>query len=154
MGLIVGQGAAFVAAGAAAELVTPAAVIAIAGGLGAVAALMLAFSWRRVAPPAGATLRRGAPPMPRNEEARCRNAAPGNDVNGRTPLKSTCRALRFPLGCACWAGVGAQVHATRIICLPPSGRRCRPCSPSPTAARRVIVACQTPFSPSLSGDVR
>jgi MFS family permease len=53
MGVIVGQGAAFVAAGAAAELVTPATVIAIGGGVGAVAAIVLTLSWRRVSPPWG-----------------------------------------------------------------------------------------------------
>jgi MFS family permease len=53
MGVIVGQGAAFVAAGAAAEVITPAAVIAIGGGLGAVAAFLLTLSWRRVSPPWG-----------------------------------------------------------------------------------------------------
>ena len=41
------------AAGVAAELVTPAIVITLAGGLGAVAALVLALSWRRVPPPGG-----------------------------------------------------------------------------------------------------
>ena len=50
MGVIVGQGAGFVAVGTAAELVTPAVVIAVAGGIGAVAALALTLSWRRVAP--------------------------------------------------------------------------------------------------------
>jgi len=62
MGVVVGQGAAFVAAGAAAELVTPATVIAIAGGLGAVAAAALARSWHRTSPPGGrhAVLRRPA----------------------------------------------------------------------------------------------
>jgi MFS family permease len=53
MGVVVGQGAAYVAAGAAAELVTPAAVIAIAGGLGAVCALALTIRWRHVSPPWG-----------------------------------------------------------------------------------------------------
>jgi MFS family permease len=53
MGVIVGQGAAFVAAGAAAEVVTPAAVIAIGGGIGAVAAFVLALRWRHVSPPWG-----------------------------------------------------------------------------------------------------
>ena len=73
----------------------------------------------------------------------------------KTPLKSMCRALRVPLmSRAGRADVNVQVHATRIICLPPSGRLCRPCSPSPAAACRGIGACQTPFSPPLSGDVR
>jgi predicted MFS family arabinose efflux permease len=53
MGVIVGQGVAFVAAGAAAELVSPAMVIAIGGGIGAVVAFVLTLRWRRVSPPGG-----------------------------------------------------------------------------------------------------
>ena len=53
MGVIVGQGAAFVAAGAAAEVVTPAAVIAVSGAIGAVIALVLTLRWRHVSPPGG-----------------------------------------------------------------------------------------------------
>jgi predicted MFS family arabinose efflux permease len=53
MGVIVGQGAAYVAAGALAEVVTPAAVIAVAGGLGAVIAFVLTLRWRHVSPPGG-----------------------------------------------------------------------------------------------------
>jgi MFS family permease len=53
MGVIVGQGAAFVAAGAAAEVVSPAAVIAIGGGIGAVVAFVLTLRWRHVSPPRG-----------------------------------------------------------------------------------------------------
>jgi MFS family permease len=53
MGVIVGQGAAFVAAGAAAEVMTPAAVIAIGGGIGAVVAFVLTLRWRHVSPPGG-----------------------------------------------------------------------------------------------------
>jgi MFS family permease len=53
MGVIVGQGVAFVAAGAAAELVSPAMVIAVGGGIGAVVAFALTLSWRRVSPPGG-----------------------------------------------------------------------------------------------------
>lgn len=53
MGVIVGQGLAFMAAGAAAEVVTPAAVIAVGGGIGAVVALVLTLRWRRVSPPGG-----------------------------------------------------------------------------------------------------
>jgi MFS family permease len=51
MGIVVAQGAAFVAAGAAAEVVTPASVIAAGGGIGAVAAVGLTLSWRRVTSP-------------------------------------------------------------------------------------------------------
>ena len=51
MGVVVAQGAAFVAAGAAAEVVTPASVIAAGGGIGAVVAIALTFSWRRVTSP-------------------------------------------------------------------------------------------------------
>ena len=53
MGVIVGQGAAFVAAGAAAQWFPPAAVIAVGGGIGAVAALVLTLRWRHVSPPGG-----------------------------------------------------------------------------------------------------
>jgi MFS family permease len=53
MGVIVGQGAAFVAAGAAAERFSPAAVIAVGGALGAIAAVALALRWRHLSPPGG-----------------------------------------------------------------------------------------------------
>jgi MFS family permease len=53
MGVIVGQGAAFVAAGAAAEVVSPAVVIAVGGAIGAVIALVLTLRWRHVSPPGG-----------------------------------------------------------------------------------------------------
>jgi MFS family permease len=53
MGVIVGQGAAFVAAGAAAGVVTPAAVIAVGGTLGAVFSFILTLRWRHVSPPGG-----------------------------------------------------------------------------------------------------
>ncbi len=53
MGVIVGQGAAFVAAGAAAEVVSPAVVIAFGGGIGAVVAFILTLRWRHVSPPGG-----------------------------------------------------------------------------------------------------
>ena len=53
MGVIVGQGAAFIAAGAAAEVVPPAAVIAVSGAVGAVLALVLTLRWRHVSPPGG-----------------------------------------------------------------------------------------------------
>jgi predicted MFS family arabinose efflux permease len=53
MGVIVGQGIAYIAAGAAAEVISPAGVIAIAGAIGAVMATVLALSWRRVSPVGG-----------------------------------------------------------------------------------------------------
>ena len=53
MGVIVGQGAAFVAAGAAAEVVAPAVVIAVGGGIGAIIGLGLTLRWRHVSPPGG-----------------------------------------------------------------------------------------------------
>jgi len=52
-GLIVGQGAAFALAGAAAELVPPSTVIALGGGLGALAACGLALRWRGMSPAVG-----------------------------------------------------------------------------------------------------
>jgi MFS family permease len=53
MGVIVGQGIAFIAAGAAAEVASPAVVIAIGGTLGAVIACVLTLRWRHVSPPGG-----------------------------------------------------------------------------------------------------
>ena len=52
-GVIVGQGAGFILAGAAAELVAPATVIAVAGVLGAVTAVALTRSWRQAEPVGG-----------------------------------------------------------------------------------------------------
>jgi predicted MFS family arabinose efflux permease len=52
-GLIVGQGAAFALAGAAAEVVPPSTVIAFGGGLGALAACGLALRWRGISPAVG-----------------------------------------------------------------------------------------------------
>jgi MFS family permease len=52
-GLVVGQGVAFAVAGAAAEVIPPSTVVALAGGLGAVVACGLALRWRRIAPVVG-----------------------------------------------------------------------------------------------------
>jgi hypothetical protein len=54
MGVIVGQGTAFVAAGAAVQaLGSPAAVIAVGGAIGTVVAFVLTLRWRHVSPPGG-----------------------------------------------------------------------------------------------------
>jgi MFS family permease len=53
MGVIVGQGGAFVVAGAAAEAFSPAAVIAVGGALGAISGLVLTLRWRHLSPPGG-----------------------------------------------------------------------------------------------------
>jgi len=53
MGVIVGQGAAFIAAGAVATFMAPAVVIAIWGGVGAVVAIALTLRWRHLSPPGG-----------------------------------------------------------------------------------------------------
>jgi hypothetical protein len=52
-GLVVGQGLAFMAAGAAAEVVPPSTVIALCGGLGALMACGLALRWRDMSPAVG-----------------------------------------------------------------------------------------------------
>jgi hypothetical protein len=52
-GLVVGQGLAFMAAGAAAEVVPPSTVIALSGGLGALIACGLALRWRDMSPAVG-----------------------------------------------------------------------------------------------------
>jgi MFS family permease len=80
MGVIVGQGTAFIAAGAAAEVVSPAAVIAIGGGIGAVVAGALTLRWRHVSPPGG---RHAAARRPSQ-------AAPGSSV----PLRGSSSSAR------------------------------------------------------------
>jgi MFS family permease len=52
-GMVLGQGAAFALAGAAAEVVPPSTVIALGGGLGALAACGLALRWRHMSPAVG-----------------------------------------------------------------------------------------------------
>ena len=52
-GLVVGQGLGFAAAGAAAEVVPPSAVIALSGGVGALIACGLALRWRGMSPAIG-----------------------------------------------------------------------------------------------------
>jgi len=53
MGVIVGQGAAFIAAGAVTDIVAPAVVIATWSGVGTVVAVILTLRWRQVSPPGG-----------------------------------------------------------------------------------------------------
>jgi predicted MFS family arabinose efflux permease len=52
-GLVVSEGLAFMVAGAAAEVVPPSTVIALAGGLGALMAWSLALRWRHMSPAVG-----------------------------------------------------------------------------------------------------
>ena len=52
-GVVVGQGAAFLAAGAAAQVAAPAVIIATGGAAGAAAALVLTLRWLEVSPPGG-----------------------------------------------------------------------------------------------------
>jgi MFS family permease len=52
-GIFAGQGVAFILAGAAAEVISPPVVVAIAGGFGAAAAMALTVTWRHTPPPAG-----------------------------------------------------------------------------------------------------
>ena len=66
MGVMIGQGLTFVAAGAAAEVFSPAAVIGVAGGVGMVLAIFFTAQWRHVSPPGGrhAARRRPTPAAP------------------------------------------------------------------------------------------
>ena len=86
MGVVVAQGAAFVAAGAAAEVVTPASVIAAGGGIGAVAGLALTVSWRRATssprPPRDAPAW-SAPGYPASDEAMATGGAPPGTARWR-----------------------------------------------------------------------
>jgi hypothetical protein len=61
MGVIVGPGRGLRGGRAAAEVVTPAVVIAAGGGAGPVAASVLTFRWRQVSPRADGAQRDGGP---------------------------------------------------------------------------------------------
>jgi len=87
-GLIVGQGILFLLAGAAAEKFRPADVVAVCGGLGTVAAVLLALRWRGISPVVGrhkarqahAGGRRARVPAPRPAIAATALAAPVHEA--------------------------------------------------------------------------
>ena len=91
MGVVVAQGAAFVGAGAAAEVVTPESVVAVGGGIGAVAAFALTLSWRRVTslprPPRPQRPPRGCPALGEPGHLRSGDVV----VNGRPLLAPAAR---------------------------------------------------------------
>jgi hypothetical protein len=88
MGVVVAQGAAFVGAGAAAEVVTPESVVAVGGGIGAVAAFALTLSWRRVSsPPRPPRPARGCPALGELGHSRSGDVV----VNGRPLLAPAAR---------------------------------------------------------------
>jgi hypothetical protein len=117
MGVIVGQGAAFVAAGAAAEVVAPAVVIAVGGGLGTVVAYSLMLRWRHVSPPGG---RHAA-----SRSRRCQwlGAAAGIGMAAVSVAGDQVQVSRIagsPLG-SCVADAGCDhCQLTRMIALPPA----------------------------------
>jgi predicted MFS family arabinose efflux permease len=93
-GLIVGQGLAFTLAGAAAEVVPPSTVIALSGGLGALAACGLALRWRRMSPAVGrhsARHFRGQAPLVSDQALPIRDQAP---LAGQAPLHMAHSRLR------------------------------------------------------------
>jgi hypothetical protein len=56
-GIVVGQGAAFALAGAAAEVISPATVVALSAGIGTVIACHVALRWRKYNAPSAVTPR-------------------------------------------------------------------------------------------------
>jgi MFS family permease len=82
-GLVVGQGAAFALAGAAAEVLPPSTVIALGGGLGALAACGLALRWRHMSPSVG---RHSARHLGR--QAPLTRQAPVYTATGQAPVRA------------------------------------------------------------------
>jgi Major Facilitator Superfamily len=82
-GLIVGQGVAFLVAGAAAEVIPPATVVALGGGVGTVAACVLALRWRGMSPLIG------------RHSAKHLNGHSARHLNGRALLSAP--ALAHPV---------------------------------------------------------
>ena len=82
IGVVVGQGAALMLASAAAEIMPPATVIAVGGGLGAVTACYLALRWRDIPPAVGRHtarhLRGPARPRPPPDRAQRPGTLPGH----------------------------------------------------------------------------
>jgi MFS family permease len=113
MGVVVAQGVAFVAAGAAAEVVTPATVIAVGGGIGAVAAVALTLSWHRVTSAQGPRPGRRPPSCQAiSHQLRSWRVRPARAADRR-------RAARdgpggFP-GSSCTASVGGHSATRRAI---------------------------------------
>jgi MFS family permease len=85
-GLVIGQGLAFLVAGAAAEVVPPSTVIALGGGLGAIAACGLSVRWRDMSPAVGRHsarhLGRQASPAGRQSSIAGRRAS----LSGQSPV--------------------------------------------------------------------
>jgi MFS transporter len=80
-GLVVSEGVAFMVAGAAAEVVPPSTVIALAGGLGTVLAWSLALQWRHMSPTVGrhsARHLRGQTPLHRQASVHAVRSRLGN----------------------------------------------------------------------------
>jgi hypothetical protein len=106
-GLVVGQGAAFALAGAAAEVVPPSTIIALGGGLGALVACGLALRWRQMSPAVGrhsarhlgrqASLTRPAPVYTATRQAPVGAAtgqAPVRAVTGQAPVHAARSRLK------------------------------------------------------------
>ncbi len=94
-GIVVGQGAGFIAAGAAASYLGPAVVIALWGGAGAVAAVALALRWRQLSPPGGryAAGQPAAHAVTRAPDLRGRRAARAESVTLWHHMVTQCRIL-------------------------------------------------------------
>jgi predicted MFS family arabinose efflux permease len=88
-GLVVGQGVALALAGAAAEAVPPSTVIALGGGLGALAACVLALRWRHMSPAVG---RHSARHLGR--QASLTRQAPGHAATRQAPVHAARSRLR------------------------------------------------------------
>lgn len=85
-GLIVGQGVAFLVAGAAVEVVPPSTVVALGGGLGAIAACGLALRWRRMSPAVGRHSARHLGAGPTQARDRIPRQARDHMANRRVPV--------------------------------------------------------------------
>ena len=141
MGVVVAQGAAFVGAGAAAEVVTPESVVAMGGGIGAVAAFALTLSWRRVTSPQRPTRPsrppRGCPALGEPGQSRSGDVV----VNGR-PLLAPAARERYRHRSRAGLALMNPVHPARRNSLGrgrhlvPAADPCRPASRPTSRASR------------------
>jgi MFS family permease len=85
-GLIVGQGVAFLVAGEAVEVVPPSTVVALGGGLGAIAAIGLALRWRHMSPAVGRHSARHLGAGPRQARYHVPRQGRDHTANRRVPV--------------------------------------------------------------------
>jgi Major Facilitator Superfamily len=138
MGVIVGQGAGFIAAGAAAQVIRPATVIAAAGAAGALTAAALTRAWRQIPQPAAP----GPAPAATARPAPVPGRPPRGENPARTPAVTDPGRAGSPQATARAPGTSPQARPVPTLSAPP---------PLPTAGTQATMPAHNPgFSPAAA----